>query len=156
MEPHGTFAEIGVLRANDGKLLAVIRREIPRTSGEGFEDIFLAQSKDEGKTWGRPWRVSGTAEVHGYLTQLADGRILLTFSSYHLPFGVFATVSSDGGKTFDRDNPIRLAVSSTCYTGWPVTLQLEDGSLITSYAVTIYAEKDAPRSATEVVRWRLP
>jgi len=156
MDPHGVFAEIGVLRANDGKLLAVIRREIPRASGEGFEDIFLAQSADEGKTWGRPCRVSGTAEVHGYLTQLADGRILLTFSSYHLPFGVFATVSSDGGKTFDRDNPIRLAVSSNCYTGWPVTLQLEDGSLITSYAVTIYAEKDAPRCATEVVRWRLP
>ena len=150
------FAEIGVLRASDGRLLATLRREPPLTGGEGFEDTFLTDSTDDGKTWSRPWRVSGTAEVHGYLTELKDGRLLLTYASYHLPYGPVAVVSADGGKTFDRNNPIQLAVSSNCYAGWPVTLELPDGSLITSYATTIYAEKDPPRSACEVVRWRLP
>ena len=150
------FAEIGVLRTDDGRLLATLRREPPLTGGEGFEDTFIACSTDDGKSWSRPWRASDTAEVHGYLTELADGRILMTYASYHLPYGPIAVVSSDGGKTFDRDNPIQLAISSNCYAGWPVTLQLEDGSLITSYATTIYAEKDLPRSACEVVRWRLP
>ena len=157
MQPGDVFAEIGVIRTkSDGRLLAVIRREIPGYSGEGFEDTFLTESADDGTSWSRPWRASGTAEVHGYLTELADGRLLMTYASYHLPYGPIAIVSSDGGKTFDRDNPIQLAISSNCYTGWPVTLQLEDGSLITSYATTIYAEKDPPRTVCEVVRWRLP
>ena len=149
------FAEIGVLRASGGRLLATLRREPPLTGGEGFEDTFLTESADDGESWSRPWRASDTAEVHGYLTELADGRLLMTYASYHLPYGPAAVVSSDGGKTFDRDNPIQLAVAANCYAGWPVTLQLADGSLITSYATTIYAEEDTSRSACEVVRWTL-
>ena len=157
MQPGGVFAEIGVIRKrSDGHLLAVIRREIPGYSGEGFEDTFLSESADDGKSWSRPWRGSGTAEVHGYLTELADGRLLLTYANYHHPYGVVAVLSEDGGKTWDRKHMVQLAVSSNCYTGWPVTLQLTDDSLITSYATTIYAEKDPPRSVCEVVRWRLP
>ena len=157
MHPGGVFAEIGMIRKrSDGRLLAVIRREIPGYIGEGFEDTFLSESADNGKTWSRPWRASGTAEVHGCLTELSDGRLVLTYASYHLPYGVVAVVSDDGGRTWDRKHPIQLAVSATCYTGWPVTLELDDGSLITSYATTIYAKKDPPTSACEVVRWRLP
>jgi len=157
MNPGGVFAEIGVIRKkNDGRLLAVIRREIPGYSGEGFEDTFLSESADDGKSWSRPWRVSGTAEVHGYLTELADRRLLLTFANYHHPYGVVAVLSEDGGKTWDRKHMIQLAVSSNCYTGWPVTLQLADGDLITSYATTIYTKKDPPTSVCEVVRWELP
>jgi len=150
------FAEIGVVRTADGRLLATLRREIPKTAGEGFEDTFLTDSTDDGKTWSRPWRASGTAEVHAYLTQLADGRLLMTYANYHLSYGPVAVVSEDGGKTWDRENAFQLAVSATCYAGWPVTLQLADGSLITSYATTIYAEKDPPTTVCEVVRWRLP
>ena len=150
------FAEIGVVRTADGRLLAALRREIPKTAGEGFEDTFLTDSTDDGKTWSRPWRASGTAEVHAYLTQLADGRLLMTYANYHLPYGPAAAVSSDGGKTWDRENPFQLAVSATCFAGWPVTLELSDGRLITSYATTIYTEKDPPTTVCEVVRWRLP
>ena len=64
--------------------------------------------------------------------------------------------SSDGGKTWDREHAIELSVSTTCYTGWPVTLELADGSLITSYATTIYTEKDPPTTACEIVKWRPP
>jgi len=158
MHASGVFAEIGIIRKkSDGRLLAVIRREIPGYSGEGFEDTFLSESADNGKSWSSPWRASKTAEVHGYLTELADGRLLMTYSNYHHPYGVAAIVSTDGGKTWDRDNPIQLALSADCYTGWPVTLQLPDHSLLTSYAVTIYVkEKDKPQCVCEVVRWRLP
>ena len=40
--------------------------------------------------------------MHAYLTELKDGRILATYSNYHLPFGVYAIVSRDGGRTWDR------------------------------------------------------
>ena len=157
MDPTTLFAEIGTLRTRDGRLLAALRREIPDTSGEGFEDTFLTESTDNGRSWATPWRVSATAEVHAHLNQLADGRLLMTWSNYHLPYGVAAAISSDGGRTWDRDRIVRLAVSADCYTGWAATVQLDDGSLVTVYATTIYAsEKDRPKSACEVVRWRLP
>ncbi|MFH0962937.1 MAG: LamG-like jellyroll fold domain-containing protein [Planctomycetota bacterium] len=156
LEDLKCFAEIGVVRSRDGRLIAALRREIPRTMGEGFEDTWLAESGDDGGSWSTPWRISGTAEVHMYLTELADGRLVATRSDYHLPWGVSAMTSEDGGRTWDREHPIQVALSASCYVGWPVTLQLADGSLVTAYATTIYGEKDEPRSACEVVRWRLP
>ena len=152
------FAEIGVLRVSDGRLLAALRREMPGMgmSGEGFEDTYLTESTDNGRHWSRPRRISGTAEVHMHLTELADGKLLGTYANYHHPFGVCAMVSEDGGKTWDRDHPIELSLSASCYAGWPVTLALEDGSLITAYAVTLYQDEDPPTTACEVVRWRLP
>ena len=151
------FAEVGITRLRDGRLLATLRREIPNTEGEGFEDTFLTESTDDGESWSRPWRVSGTAEVHGYLIELADQRLLMTWSNYHLPYGVAAAVSTDGGHTWSRDQTIQLAMSADCYTGWASTVQLGDGSLVTAYATTIYVpEKDQPKSACEALRWRLP
>ena len=50
-----------------------------------------------------------------------------------------------------------LALSSDFYVGWPVTLQLADGSLITSYTIRAYLKQiTGQQNVTEVVRWRLP
>ncbi len=151
------FAEVGICRLPDGRLLATLRREIPETAGEGFEDTYLTESSDDGKSWLRPWRMSGTAEVHAYPLPLADGRLLMTWSNYHLPYGAAAALSTDGGRTWDRDRIIQLAISANCYTGWAASVQLDDSSVVTTYATTIYLpEKGKPTSACEVVRWRLP
>ncbi len=97
-----------------------------------------------------------TAEVHVYLTELQDGRVLATYSNYHLPYGAYGIISKDRGKTWDRDHPIRLAASADLYVGWPVTVQLKDRSLLTAYALTSYLHQPPETTATEVVRWRLP
>ena len=152
----GRFAEIGLARLADGRLLASLRVEFPRTVGHSFEGTYVTTSADDGNTWSRPQYVSNAGEVQAYPTQLTDGRVLLTYTHYHHPFGVAAIVSADGGKTWDGDHPIQLALSAADETGWAVTLQLPDGDLITSYAVTVYGEKDPPTTACEVVRWRLP
>jgi len=152
----GRFAEIGVARLADGRLLASLRVEFPRTMGHSFEGTYVTTSADNGKSWSRPRYISNAGEVQAYPTQLADGRVLLTYTHYHHPFGVAAMVSADGGRTWDRDRPIQLALSADDETGWAVTLQLADGSLITAYAITLYSEKDPPTTACEVVRWRLP
>jgi len=130
---------------------------------EGGHNGSIEKSTDNGKTWSRPWQLTTTAQVHAYLTELDDGRLLCTYSNYHVPLGVSATVSEDGGKTWDWDNTIRLSTSTDIYVGWAVTLQLPDGSLVTSYAATTYqSEKPDPanlegfRRTCEVVRWRFP
>jgi hypothetical protein len=150
------FGEVSSLRRADGKYLATLRRQIPGTQHEGFEDTVVTESLDGGKHWAKPWRMSSGAEVHAYLTQLNDGRILATYSNYHLPWGSCAIVSQDAGKTWDVQHPIQLAFSADLYVGWAVTLQLPDNSLITSYATTSYYKQEPDRTTCEVVRWQLP
>jgi hypothetical protein len=150
------FGEVASVRLKDGRLLAALRRQIPGTRGEGFEDTVLTESRDNGKTWSRPWQLTTTAQVHAYLTELHDGRVLCTYSNYHVPFGVSAILSTDSGKTWDRDNTIRLSTSNGYWVGWAVTLELPDHSVITSYAATTYREQPPDRFTSEVVRWHLP
>jgi len=99
---------------------------------------------------------TNTAEVHVFLTKLADGHVLATYSNYHLPYASCAIVSADGGRTWDRDSIVRLSVSADLYVGWAVTLQLPDDSLMTSYAITSYLKEPPDSTTCEVVRWRLP
>ena len=150
------FGEVSAIRLRDGRLLAALRRQIPKTKGEGYEDTVITESSDNGKNWSTPFVFVNTAEVHVYLTELSDDRILATYSNYHLPFGAYAIISEDGGRTWDRDHPIRLAVSADLYVGWPLTLQLRDQSLLTAYALTAYLKQPPETTATEVVRWPLP
>ncbi len=150
------FGEVSSIRSRDGRLLAALRRQIPGTSGEGFEDTVITESTDNGRTWVRPWQLLTTAQVHAYLTELADGRLLCTYSNYHVPFGVSAVLSYDAGKTWDLDNTIRLSTSSGYWVGWAVTLQLPDGDAITSYAATTYYKQPPDFFTLEVVRWKLP
>jgi Neuraminidase (sialidase) len=161
---YAKLGEVSAVRLKDGRLLAALRRQIPGTGPfmEGFHDTVLTQSQDNGRHWSKPWMISNTAEVHTYLTVLKDGRILATYSNYHLPYGVFARMSKDGGKTWDHDNILQLALSADKFLGWPVTLQLSDRGLITSYAITAYLETHATVEQSpgafvcELVRWRLP
>lgn len=150
------IGEVASLRTKDGRLLAALRRQIPGTKGEGFEDTLITESTDNGRHWSKPRPLGHTAEVHVYLTELADGRILATHSNYHLPWGVYAVVSKDAGKTWDTEHPIELALSAGYSVGWPVTLQLPDRSLITCYAIEAYLHQPPENVVTEVVRWRLP
>ncbi len=151
------FGEVSTVRLPDGRLLAALRCQIPGTAGQDFADTLLTESSDNGQHWSKPRRMTNTAEVHVYLTKLRDGRILATYANYHLPWGIYAIVSEDGGKTWDSDHPVQLALSADFYTGWPVTLQLADGSLITSYTIRAYLKRPTgQQNVTEVVRWRLP
>ena len=153
---ESAFGEVSSIRLKNGHLLAALRRQIPKTHGEGFEDTVICRSDDGGRTWSKPRLMVNTAEVHVFLAQLADGRVLATYSDYHLPYGVSAIVSTDGGRTWDRDHPARLVLSADLYVGWPVTIQLADQSLLTAYAITAYIEQPPQKTVTEVVRWKLP
>ncbi len=163
---YATGGEMSCIRLKDGRLLVAMRNQIKGTEGEGFQDTYLSESSDDGKHWATPWRMGNTGEVHAYLTELDDGRILATYVNYHIPWGIYAVISEDSGKTWDIDNPIELALSADLDSGWPVTLQLSDGSLITCYGGTTYLQTDSydpnymkwssEKQTCEVVRWHLP
>ncbi len=149
------FAELASLRFPDGRLLAAIRREPEGTKGEGFEDTVLTESTDGGRTFGTPWRASRTGEVHWSFLRLRDGRVLATWTNYHLPFGVQAAVSRDGGRTYDLARSVLLAQSADLYVGWPTTVEFPDGTLGTLYASTPFLAQKPDSTACEFVRWSL-
>jgi hypothetical protein len=151
------FGELSTIRLEDGRLLSAIRRQIPGTKGEGFEDTVITESSDDGGHWAKPRQMTNTAEVQVHLAKLDDGRLLATYSNYHLPWGTYAIVSADDGESWDLEHRIQLSLSASYWVGWPVTLQLPDGSLITSYtATTHWKQPKDGRNTCEVVRWRLP
>ena len=170
--PEPMFDEGQIVRLPGGKMLG-----IGRVSGNVFPDgrkppygppappgdhsgnrMILAESNDDGLTWGEPRAFLDYSEVHAHIIVLDDGRLLCSYLSYHLPFGIYGVMSTDEGKTWDTDHPIQLAIGKDYNTGWPTSIQLPDRSIVTLYATTPYPLKDPKiwASVTECVRWRLP
>ena len=173
--PSPMFDEASLVRLPNGNLLACSRlsgdhprsgasppRGAPTPGGdESGDHMVLWESADNGLTWEGPRDFLAYSEVHGHLLVLKDERILCSYASYHLPFGVYAILSEDNGKTWDFGHPIMLALSMNCYTGWPASVQLPDGQILTAYAVTGYLEGEGASlmrpgkgdTVAESVRW---
>ncbi|MBI2193470.1 MAG: exo-alpha-sialidase [Planctomycetes bacterium] len=176
--PESMFPEAALIRLRDGRILAAGRvsgdhavqaepppRGRPTPPGdESGDQMLLAESEDGGLTWSPPRPFLGYSEVHAHLLRLQDGRLLCSYASYHLPYGVFAVLSEDDGQTWDRDHPILLAMSLNCYTGWPTSIQLAGGDILTAYAKVAYLEGEGVSlmnrgkndTVAEAVRWALP
>ena len=124
----------------DGSLLACGRT----TRGRHLE---IFRSGDHGATWKAEGLVTASGEHPADLTMLADGRILLTYGdrngalpgskwpdglpgSSTFPHGIEVRVSSDAGRTWSP--PERIATFDGD-GGYPATVQLKDGRLLTAY-----------------------
>jgi hypothetical protein len=92
----------------------------------------LFRSDDDGATWSAPLKVTARNEINGHLTRLADKRLLLSYgvriAGQH---GVCAKFSSDDGKTWSA--PMRLARSEVGDCGYPSSVQLANGKIVTAY-----------------------
>jgi len=142
----------------DGRLLLAFRAEQSRIIGdevppfardyygETGDHMVLTESTDGGEHWSMPKNFTNYGEPHGFLTLLQDGRLLCTYANYHLPFGAAAILSEDRGKTWDTDHPILLGVAPTAYAGYPTSVQLPDGTMVTTWA----------GNGAHIVRWSLP
>lgn len=104
-----------------------------------------------------PDRFLCKAETDPHLLVLRDGRLLCTFARHEVPLGIFAVISDDRGRTWDTDHPVYLAGSWPDFFGWPTSVELADGSILTAHAVRPYVERDRiDDSVAHAVRWRLP
>ena len=171
-DPFPFFVECDFERMPDGRILACSRfewnapmkgkplpyppRAMPNDHAAGH--MVIMESSDEGRTWSPPREFLQYSEVQGQLTLLSDGRLICTYTHYHLPFGVAAVVSNDYGKTWDHDNSLQLAWSNGGCTGWSTTRELSDGTLVTIHALEPYDVEpaDSGRMVCHTVRWHLP
>ena len=116
--------ETALLLLPEGRLLAAMRSD----------GMSVAFSDDVGRTWSQPQRVTRPAEHPGDLTLLGSGDVLLTYGQRNYPYGVQAKVSRDGGRSWEPNEAVVLVQdSANGDTGYPSTVQLEDGTIVTLY-----------------------
>ena len=140
-EPH-------VVELDDGKLLAMIRYQPSDRS-----QCFLRQS--ESYDGGKSWTTSHKTDIWGYpphLIQLKNGWLLVSYGVRREPFGEMACISKDGGETWEKGKEIMINPSSNSDLGYPASIQLKDGSILTVY---YQIDKKGEKPSLMCTHWRL-
>ena len=137
-----------------------------------LDRLKLFTSTDLGHTWQPAADFGDYGYMYPSILRLADGRLLLTFTVRTLdpPLGVRAVLGTEteDGFDFDFKNDVIMIDTQTpigrCSGGgFGPTIQLDDGTLITSYSY--WPEQDKRRagdwqlpnpSRCAIVRWSLP
>jgi len=117
--------ETALVHLGKGKWLAAVREN----------GLHLYASADDARSWKYRTRLTGPAQHPGHLARLRDGRLLLSYGN-RTPDnkGVDVRLSSDEGRTWS--DPLR-AVDFQGDGGYPSSVQLPDGQVLTAY----YARK---------------
>ncbi len=111
------------------------------------------RSFDDGKTWTDSGRVTEDNHHPGHLLQLHDGRLLLSYGDRSGErFGIEARLGNEEGTIWGP--PLRLADFEPADCGYPSSVQLFDGKVLTAY----YAQKSSlhNRYHMAVVVWNPP
>lgn len=140
-EPH-------VAELPDGKLVAMFRYQ-PKDKSQSY--LRQAESTDGGKIW----TTTHKTPIWGYpphLTVLDNGWLLVVYGVRRTPFGERACISRNGGKTWDIENEITLSPGMNDDLGYPASVQLDDGSIL-----TVYYQIDKPGEKTCLMstHWRI-
>jgi len=147
-EGYNAYHEPHVVQRPDGTLVALFRCQ-----PENEEQHTMRQS--ESTDGGRTWTCTHSTGIWGYpphLLLLADGRIVVTYGRRKEPFSERACVSTDGGATWDTANEITLCDAVNKDHGYPSSVQLADGSILTVYYQDPGPDKDTCLWSTH---WRL-
>ena len=150
---------IAFVRVDSGEFPIDARGKIVSRYDQDDHEM-LWESTDEGCTFRRVSDFGDYGQMYPSLLRLQDGRLLYTYTQRALdpPLGVQALVGTEHEDGFAFDfNADRLLVDYRTGArlqggGFGPTVQLEDGTLITSYT---YRGAD-DRTHAEVVRWQLP
>lgn len=139
-EPH-------VLELPDGRILGAFRIEGTHPFSIGF-----CVSEDGGKSWGEvyPTGVSGSPP---HLMMHSSGALICAYGRREAPCGERAMVSYDLGKTWEEDYVLHNAKNEKDGDlGYPSTVELDDGSLM-----TVYYQKyeDDEKCSMLYTKWRL-
>ncbi len=140
------YHELHAIDAGGGRLIAQIRNHNPTNAGETLQ----SESTDGGKTWSEPHSI-GVWGLPSFLTKLRDGRLLMTYGHRRAPFGNQARISTDQGRTWSEPM-IVYGDGVRGDLGYPSTVELEDGTLLTVWYESM---KDPPLAVLRQARWRI-
>jgi sialidase-1 len=139
------YHELHAVETADGRLLAQIRNHNAADRNETLQ----SESRDGGKTWSTP-RPIGVWGLPSHLLRLRDGRLLMSYGYRRPPFGNQVRVSSDHGQTWSE--PIVISSDGPSVDlGYPSTVELADGTLLTGWYERLSA---SPQAVLRAARWR--
>lgn len=139
-EPH-------MIELSDGTLICHIRME-----GGGFFSTYQSESTDGGLTWSKPHALlpkRGGAPAH--LLKHSSGVLISAYGYREKPYGIRVMLSNDNGRTWQTDNVLYDAGPDDDL-GYPATVELHDGSLLT---VFYSHEKDDSPAVIMAQKWEL-
>ncbi|MEO6739280.1 MAG: sialidase family protein [Chthoniobacteraceae bacterium] len=139
------YHELHAVEAGNGTIIAHIRNHNETDKGGTLQ----TESTDGGRTWSEPHAI--TFGLPSHLLRLRDGRILMTYGHRRTPYGNQARISTDHGKSWSE--PMILSGDGKGGDlGYPSTLELADGTLLTVW----YETMAEPRLAVlRQAKWRL-
>jgi Neuraminidase (sialidase) len=152
-EYRRNFEEPSLTRLRNGKMISMIRittgvSPLWPASNEGY--LWQTESTDDGHTWSKPFKTN----IWGHpaeIVELKDGRLLCVYGYRRAPFGVRASLSKDGGKTWDVANEIVLrSDGGSGDLGYPSSVQFEDGRVLTVYWIN-HEKNGDPQSEARYV-----
>lgn len=147
-------AEPYAIELDDGRILCHIRAQnLGKSSVDGnLFTIFQSVSDDKGKTWSKPEQVlPNKSGAPSHIIKHSSGILISTYGRRISPYGIKAMFSANNGKTWDVDNDIYVNEITTDL-GYPSTIELADGSLL-----TVFYARPTNESPTAVImqqRWR--
>ncbi len=139
------YHELHAVEAADGRLVVHIRNHNAANERETLQ----TESRDGGRTWSEPHPI-GVWGLPSHLLRLRDGRLLMSYGHRRAPRGNQARVSADQGRTWSA--PILLSDDGTGDIGYPSTVELADGTLLTVWYELM---KSHPMAVLRQARWRL-
>ena len=140
-----SFHEPHLIECSDGRICAFFRCH------QNGVHITQCDSADGGRTWGpmRDLPMKGAHPPH--LLRLRDGRVILTYANRGTPKTQRAVVSADECRTWSTDEIVLSSIPSGD-VGYPSTVELDDGSLLT---VFYQPEAVGERPTLMATKWRL-
>ena len=127
------FGEPHLLQLASGRVIMMIRATaIPFNDQDPKCVLWETYSDDEGKTWVKPY----ATPLWGFPPHLAltsDGRVLCTYGYRRPPYGQRACVSNDGIQWSLRDETILRDDAPNGDLGYPASIELEPGVVLTVY-----------------------
>ncbi|MFP4283074.1 MAG: sialidase family protein [Verrucomicrobiota bacterium] len=127
------FGEPHVLQLRSGRVLMAIRATSrPYDDKSPLSYVYLTHSDDHGRTWAEAQKLPFWG-FPPHLLQLSDGRVVLTYGHRRAPYGQRAAISDDG-VTWKLENEIILRDDAPNKDlGYPVSIELEPGRILTVY-----------------------
>lgn len=139
------YHELHGVEAPSGKIIVQIRNHNPANADETLQ----CESSDGGKTFSVP-RSIGVWGLPSQLLRLRDGRILMSYGYRRRPFGNQARISEDEGKTWS--DPITISGDGIGGDlGYPSTVEMDDGTLITLWYEVMSA---SPKAVLRLAHWK--
>ena len=141
-------------------------QDLADTTFDQFGRMKAWYSTDEGHTWQPGADLGDHGQMFHSILRLRDGRLLFTYTqrSINPPLGVRAVLGreTEDGFEFDFEHDIfmidtKTPIDRSSGGGFGNTVQLDDGTLVTSYSYWRPDEGEPGKLFNcEVVRWRLP